>query len=278
MSPKIDVLSEARNVTIQGSQFNSTQIVGQSLVIDPALEILHKYRALEATHTSKTAASAPKCKPGTRARAVEDIMRWATDLGVVSTSTPGPDSEKSVMWFQGPAGAGKTCIMTEVARLYSREGVLAGVYFFSTRVQGLDDDAPFVATIVSQLITDIPALSSSVLESIRSNPTIFEQSLDLQLEKLILDQFASIPPPQSTAPKILISTSVEFRNSANIFSSSSTASSPPLFPSKSLLPVGRNSTCEPRFPETRSNSPQKSCILKNTTRIGISITYSPTNF
>ncbi|KAJ2922434.1 hypothetical protein H1R20_g14659, partial [Candolleomyces eurysporus] len=181
MAPKIDVLSGASNVTIQGSQFNSTQIVGQSLIIDPALEILHKYQALEATHTSKTAASAPKCKPGTRARAVEDIMRWATGLGFVSTSAPGPDSEKS-----------------------SRRSVGWGSIFFSTRVQGLDDEAPFVATIVSQLIADCPALNSSVLESIRSNPTIFEQSLDLQLEKLVLDQFASIPPAQSTVPKILI--------------------------------------------------------------------------
>ncbi|KAJ2929099.1 hypothetical protein H1R20_g7993, partial [Candolleomyces eurysporus] len=202
MAPKIDVFSEASNVTIQGSQFNITQIVGQSFIIDPALEILHRYRALEATHTSKTAASAPKCKPGTRFKTVEDIMRWATGLGAVSTPTP--DSGKSVMWLQGPAGAGKTCIMREVTRLCSRDGVLAGVYFFSTRVPGLDDEAPFVATIVSQLITDIPALNFSVLGFIRSNPTVFEQSLDLQLEKLILDQFASIPPPQSTAPKILI--------------------------------------------------------------------------
>jgi hypothetical protein len=79
--------------------------------------------------------------------------------------------------------------------------VLAGDYFFSTRVPGLDDEAPFVATIVSHLITVIPALEHPVCETIQSNRTIFEQSLELQLEELITKHIALIPPQ---APQILV--------------------------------------------------------------------------
>jgi hypothetical protein len=183
----------ASHSNFDGLQFNVIQNI-QSLAVDP-LEILHKHRALEASHTSKTAASAPKCKPGTRTKAIADLTIWAKELPSLS--------RKSVVWLRGPAGAGKTCIMRVVARICRQDGVLAGDYFFSTRVPGLDDEAPFVATIVSQLIVAIPALDHPIRETIRSDPTIFEQSLELQLEKLMSNHAASILS-QTSAPRIII--------------------------------------------------------------------------
>ncbi|KAJ2922437.1 hypothetical protein H1R20_g14652, partial [Candolleomyces eurysporus] len=199
MAANTALFPDASHFTIQGSQFTTTQTNNiQSLAVDSALEILHRHQALEATHTSKTAASAPKCKPGTRTKAIKDITSWATDRGADPSS-----SAESVLWLRGPAGAGKTCIMREVARICRQEGVLAGDYFFSTRVPGLDDEAPFVATIVSHLITVTPALDHPVRETIRSSSTIFKQSLELQVEKLIFNQLASIPP-QTPAPRVLV--------------------------------------------------------------------------
>jgi hypothetical protein len=176
-----------------GLQFNVIQNI-QSLAVDP-LEILYKHRALEASHTSKTAASAPKCKPGTRTKAIADLTMWAKELP--------SSSRKSVLWLRGPAAAGKTCIMRVVACICRQDGVLAGDYFFSTRVPGLDDEAPFVATIASQLIVAIPALDHPIQETIRSDPTIFEQSLELQVEKLISNHAASILS-QTSAPRIIV--------------------------------------------------------------------------
>jgi hypothetical protein len=199
MTTNAILFSDASHVNVQGSQFTTTQTtIFQSPAVDP-LEILHRHRAMEAYHTSKTAADAPKCKPGTRIRAIKDIIRWTKVLEAVNSTAY--STGESVLWLRGPAGAGKTCIMREVARILRQEGVLAGDYFFSTRVPGLDDETPFVATIVSHLITVIPALGHPVRETIRLNPTLFEQSLELQLEELISEHLASIPPQ---TPRILV--------------------------------------------------------------------------
>jgi hypothetical protein len=187
----------ASHSNFEGFQFNITHNT-QPLAFDPALEILHRYRALEATYTSKTAAGAAKCKPGTRIKAIEDITSWADDAPIDPSSPV-----ESVLWFRGPAGAGKTCIMREVTLTCHKKGTLAGDYFFSTRVPGLDNEAPFVATIVSHLIEAIPALDPPVRRTIRSNPAIFDQSLEFQVEKLISNHATSIPP-QTPAPRILV--------------------------------------------------------------------------
>ncbi|KAJ2914743.1 hypothetical protein MD484_g5677, partial [Candolleomyces efflorescens] len=185
----------ASHSTFEGLQFNVTQTI-QALDANP-LAILHKYRALEATYTSKTAASATKCKPGTRIKAIKDITSWGIEVVGLSLSS------ESMLWLRGPAGAGKTCIMREVTRVCRERGILAGDYFFSTQVPGLDDETPFIATIVSHLITAIPALEHLIQETIRSNPTIFSQSLDVQVEELISNHIASLPP-QNPAPRIIV--------------------------------------------------------------------------
>ena len=80
---------------------------------DP-MQLLRDARAVEATHTSKTAAYAPKCRPGSRAKVTQDIMNWITtdSARISSAGTP-----TSILWFHGPAGGGKTCIMREVVAL-----------------------------------------------------------------------------------------------------------------------------------------------------------------
>ncbi|KAJ2912847.1 hypothetical protein MD484_g7566, partial [Candolleomyces efflorescens] len=200
MAANAAFFSHTSNSTFEGFQINVTQ--GASpLTIDSALKILHRNRALEATHTSKTAAGAAKCKPGTRVKAIEDITRWASESDEIPSDNSSPD--ELVLWFRGPAGAGKTCIMREVTRVLHEKGILLGDYFFSTRVPGLDDEAPFVATIVSHIITVIPALQRLVLETIRLNPDIFEQSLEFQFKKLISHHATSIPS-QPPTPRILV--------------------------------------------------------------------------
>ncbi|KAJ2912899.1 hypothetical protein MD484_g7515, partial [Candolleomyces efflorescens] len=189
----------AHRFSIRNSQFNTHQtVVVRSSELDPALQILHTKRALEACHTSKTAANAAKCKEGTQVEVIEDITTWVDD--VLDDPDPPPES---ILWLRGPAGGGKTCILRTVAEIYDGKRRLAGVYFFSTRVPGLDNEAPFIATLASYLIEAIPALDEPVLQTIRSHPTIFDQSLEYQLEKLVSNHIRSIPP-ESLIPRLLI--------------------------------------------------------------------------
>ncbi|KAJ2919937.1 hypothetical protein MD484_g413, partial [Candolleomyces efflorescens] len=181
--------TNAHDFNIQDAQFithQTTFVQSPASILEP-LEVLHNHRALEASHISKTAASAPKCKPGTRVKAIADLTAWAKELASDPNS-----SEHSMLWLRGPAGSGKTCIMREVTHNCLKDGLLAGDYFFSTRVPGLDDEAPFVATIVSHLITVMPAFTHTTRETIRNDPTIFEQSLEVQVEKLISRHISSI--------------------------------------------------------------------------------------
>ncbi|KAJ3525953.1 hypothetical protein NMY22_g10363 [Coprinellus aureogranulatus] len=182
--------------TINSKTYNGvthTHYQGRTMGSDP-MRILSAARAVEATHTSRTASYAPKCKPGSRARVIQDIMTWINNEGTVTSSKQGA-VRTSILWFQGPAGGGKTCIMREVVSRCVKRGILGASYFFSSRVRGLDNEGPFVATIVHQLIARAPALKAAVLQAISEEPDIFRDSLDAQVEKLLIDPFLSIESP-----------------------------------------------------------------------------------
>ncbi|KAF5339845.1 hypothetical protein D9611_009162 [Ephemerocybe angulata] len=163
------------NATFSADTHNVT-VVQQPVFVDP-MKILHDNRAVEATHTSTTAAYAPKCKPGSREQVIQDITSWAREPKQVASH---------ILWFQGPAGGGKTCIMREVALRLQETGTLAASYFFSTRVTGLDTERPFMATIVHQLLGTENLTEAGVVERIMKNPTIFTESLDTQMEALVM--------------------------------------------------------------------------------------------
>jgi hypothetical protein len=93
--------------------------------------------------------------------------------------------------------------MREVARICREDDDLAGDYFFSTRVPGLDNEASFVATIVAHLIEVVPLLAPPIRQTILSMPTIFERSMQLQVERLISNHIASIPS-QTPSPRIIV--------------------------------------------------------------------------
>ncbi|RXW13046.1 hypothetical protein EST38_g12808 [Candolleomyces aberdarensis] len=172
------LFNNAHHLNIEEAHFN---IVGSPSIDRRATDALDNARAIEATHTSNTASYAPKCKPGTREQILDHIMDWVVD-----------EEATSMLWFQGPAGGGKTCIMREVATRCVGADCFAAAYFFSTRV-GLDSELPFVATIVHQFITTIPELKPFILQSIFDNPTIFKEALKTQTRNLILDPLGSIP-------------------------------------------------------------------------------------
>lgn len=93
--------------------------------------------------------------------------------------------------------------MRDLAAGFQNAGVPVCTYFFSTKIAGLDTENPFVATIVHQLIRRIPTLRPSVLQAVSENPTIFLESLDLQLETLVIKPL-SLGLCQSSCQQIVI--------------------------------------------------------------------------
>ncbi|TFK17403.1 hypothetical protein FA15DRAFT_676077 [Coprinopsis marcescibilis] len=181
------ILAGSKSVNLQGAQLTA---VGRDnvmninnhysgLAMDP-MQKLRSFCNVEAMHDSETAAYAPRCKPGTRTTILGDIMSWT------SSSSNGPRGFLHLLWLSGPAGGGKTCIQREIVQRCEEEGILAASYFFSTRVSGLDTASPFVATIVLQLCKSIPGLQPFVEDEISGDPTVFEKSIELQVERLVL--------------------------------------------------------------------------------------------
>ncbi|KAF6760477.1 hypothetical protein DFP72DRAFT_882294 [Ephemerocybe angulata] len=190
--------NKARNFSIANATMTATTIEDRRTFVqwtpapvDP-MSLLREAREVEATHTSKTAVYAPKCKPGSREQIIGDIVGWVQ----MACSAQGYVPPRSLLWFQGPAGGGKTCIMREVAGRCQQQGLLAATYFFSTRVPGLNREDPFVATVVYQLTSSMPNLKPSILEAISNNSSIFEESLETQVDMLVLNTMEAVAFPQ----------------------------------------------------------------------------------
>jgi len=141
--------------------------------------VIDKNRAIEATHKSTTAEYAPKCNPKTRLQVISDLVHLVT--AEVETS-------KSVFWFNGPAGAGKTCIMRElINRCEALPETMVMSYFFSTLVPELDDSKPFIATLAHQLTQmGVPGLKEYILQVVSVHSTIFRDGLESQAKDLII--------------------------------------------------------------------------------------------
>ncbi|KAJ3534687.1 hypothetical protein NMY22_g6815 [Coprinellus aureogranulatus] len=177
----------ARNFTIDA--FHSTINHHASYYPPPSrdpIAILDAARAVEATHTSRTAAYAPKCKPGTRVKIIQDIVAWAEWMAHAPVPADPKSKPASMLWFQGPAGGGKTCIMREVSTCLSKAGLLAGTYFFSSRVAGLSTELPFIATVVHQLLIAAPHLKPYIFQVLTNRPAIFRLDEQAARHKLVI--------------------------------------------------------------------------------------------
>ncbi|TFK26918.1 hypothetical protein FA15DRAFT_692792 [Coprinopsis marcescibilis] len=179
-----NILEGAQHLDMNGAQITAVggnQIFqNYSATTDDPMKKLHRYCAIEATHDSETVATyIPRCKPGTRQEVLRDLMDWAQNNSGTSLGS------LLILWLSGPAGGGKSCIQRELVERCKEHGILAASYFFSSRVHGLHDSQLFVSTIAFQLCASFPEVEPFVEEAIRSDPALFDKSLEYRFEHLI---------------------------------------------------------------------------------------------
>jgi len=121
---------------------------------------------------------APKCHPNTRKAVIKKIVDWIR--GII-------DSEALIMWLYGAAGAGKSAIAHTLAEICETCGWLVASFFFWKTAGERNNANRFVATIAHQVALTIPASREPIVAAVDYNPFIFEQSIDVQLTKLIID-------------------------------------------------------------------------------------------
>ncbi|KJA13931.1 hypothetical protein HYPSUDRAFT_49507 [Hypholoma sublateritium FD-334 SS-4] len=121
---------------------------------------------------------APKCHPNTRLAVLNEIMDW-----ILLTVT----RVQWMMWLNGAAGAGKSAIARSIVALCLARNIPVARFFFFRTDSTRNTIQPIVATLVHQLMQQIPELSAIVIPQIDSDPLIFTKSLGTQLQYLIFE-------------------------------------------------------------------------------------------
>ncbi|KAF8154485.1 hypothetical protein B0H34DRAFT_524845 [Crassisporium funariophilum] len=138
-------------------------------------DVLSKHIAASAFHNSGDSFEKPKCHPNTRVAILKRITDWVEDL----------EREHPILWLHGSAGAGKSAILQTIAdMLYQR--LLIGSFFFSRTAPARNTHKHLIATLAYQLAISIPETRPGVIQSVENDPTIFEQSLEAQVQQLIV--------------------------------------------------------------------------------------------
>lgn len=159
--------------------------------------------AVGAIHDSAERCGAPKCHPKTRRAVQQEILGWIR--------TGDRDSNpKKVLWISGPAGAGKTAIVSTIADICQKDGSLAATFLFSASSGSLDCQSKrgLIPTLAYQLIQhkSLQKLKHEVLSSIHEDPVVFKKNLGQQSQNLILSPLRKIAghSDPSAWPKVII--------------------------------------------------------------------------
>ena len=155
------------------------------------LQILHRWVSDGAAHDS--AQHAPVCHPDTRKTIIGEIMSWIEDLSRTS----------SVLWFNGPAGSGKTAIAQSLCKRCAAVQWLAGSFFFSRYAPGRSNAEFLFPTISFGLSLAIPEVGKIINEVVANDPSIPSKALEIQLQKLILEPLQQVSV-ESKRPIVII--------------------------------------------------------------------------
>jgi hypothetical protein len=143
-------------------------------------ERLQQAVAPGAFHDAGDTFDPPKCHPNTRTAVINRIMDWILGLG--------PDDQNAViLWFYGPAGAGKSAIAHNIAKRCELEKLLLASFFFSRSDPARSNSKSLITTISYQITINIPGTREKVVAAIDRDPLILNRSLEAQVAALIVE-------------------------------------------------------------------------------------------
>jgi len=109
----------------------------------------------------------------------------------------------SVIWFNGPAGAGKTAIAQSLCKRCADAQWLAGSFFFSRHASGRSNAEFLFPTIAFELSLAIPDVGKIIDEVVANDPSIPRKEPEIQLQKLILEPLQQVSE-QPKQPVVII--------------------------------------------------------------------------
>ena len=107
-------------------------------------------------------------------------MRWASD-----------PQERHVFWLNGLAGTGKSTIAQTFAQMVANDGTLGASFFCSRDYLDRKELKNIFPTLSYQLACRYPAFRSEIIQAIKRDPSVAQNSLISQLEDLIVGPLSS---------------------------------------------------------------------------------------
>ncbi|KAJ2936383.1 hypothetical protein H1R20_g709, partial [Candolleomyces eurysporus] len=154
-----------------------------------------------AVHESNERYPPPLCHPGTREVVVGRVKGWHLEMN---------GTKKEIMWVHAPAGFGKTAVagtVTEKLKAMKRElgftPVGATFYFWRTSPER-NSPARLIITLAYQLAQSTPELRPHVDAILKSEPDVVKMALEIQLAKLIVEPFKSLPNLDTMPHRLVI--------------------------------------------------------------------------
>jgi hypothetical protein len=97
------------------------------------------------------------------------------------------DPNAVILWFYGPAGAGKSAIAKKIAELCDSEKRLLASFSFSRADPTRSNATSLIATIAYQIAINLPQSRGKVVAAIERDPLIVTRSLEAQVVALVVD-------------------------------------------------------------------------------------------
>jgi hypothetical protein len=118
--------------------------------------------------------------------------------------------KKGIMWVHAPAGFGKTAVAGTVTEKLKAMAIELGfdpigaTFFFWRTSPERSSPASFIITLAYQLAQSIPDLGPRVEAVVKSKPDIVKMGLELQVVKLIVEPFKSLPNLDSMPKRLVV--------------------------------------------------------------------------
>ena len=115
------------------------------------------------------------CLRGTRKDVLWQINHWLMD-----------EQDQRIFWLNGLAGTGKSTIAQTFAETSFADGKLGASFFCSRDSEGRSNLQIIFPTLVFQLAYRYPPFRQQLLQVLRANPDVGQESLCSQMEKIIV--------------------------------------------------------------------------------------------
>ncbi|PPQ91958.1 hypothetical protein CVT25_004432 [Psilocybe cyanescens] len=178
-APQVQTLSmiTANQMIISGGNFNL--FASEALAPNEHRKVIYDsfkdYILSNATHDADDPANPwPRCYPNTR----------TTTLASLESQAQEKDKRSTIIWVSGDPSSGKSAIAGSLCDILQAKGQLGASFFF--RPGEYDTKRGFIATIAFHLAISIPSAQSHIAEVLAANPFIFQQSPQIQMEKLVI--------------------------------------------------------------------------------------------